>query len=129
MNKAAVFSQSIPVSVARPIKRSDVEAVLKKFLLSIGQPLSNNGVILGHIKLLAKLAASEDYIFLSLTRMDRVDVKTMSEDAVVDAGSLIRELVLELNVLVFGHSKEAVMKVVQKSLADAEFKAHNLFRP
>lgn len=115
MSDASVFSQSRQVVFAKPVTREDLKRLLNTFLLTVGEPLSYNGIILGHIKVMAKLPAGEHYLFLSLTRLDRVDTKTSpafmpTDDANVDS------IDLTVNVMVFGFSRSAIETVVNAAL-------------
>lgn len=118
MNKlddAVVFSKKYNLAFARPVARPVVEKLANCLIQDIGRPLSHKGVILGHIKVLAKLT-EEEFLFLSLTRLDRVDSKTSSRwsAGVDDARNGID---LDINVLVFGHDGMTIEKVVEDSLA------------
>ncbi len=111
MSDATVFSRVQQIDFDRPVATFEAQRLLKGFLVRIGEPLSYHGVILGHIKMLAKMAGENDFLFLSLTRLDEVDVKPSPNWASADAVP-IPSLELILNVLVFGYSREAVAKAV-----------------
>ncbi len=118
MSDATVFSQSRKIAFVKPATMVDLEKLLKEFLLGVGEALSYNGIILGHIKMMAKVPAGGEFLFLSLTRLDQVDIKASSawgqaEDAGVDS------LELTINVLLFGYSKNTVETVVNTALQKA----------
>ncbi len=118
MSDATVFSQSRQIAFSTPAAMVDLERLLKEFLLGVGEALSYNGIILGHIKVMAKIPAGGELLFLSLTRLDQVDSKASpawnrAEDAGVDS------LELTINVLVFGYSRKTVETVVNTALQRA----------
>lgn len=117
MSNATVFSQSRCIIFEEPVTRIEVEGLLKKFMSAVGTPLSYNGVILGHIKVLARITTKTDFLFLSLTRLDHVDSKASPEWSSMDC-SKIYNMELDINVLVFGHSISMVEKVVDTSLQE-----------
>lgn len=111
MSDATVFSQVQRIEFNRPISKLEVEQLLKKFLVGIGEPLAYNGVILGHIKMLARTTIENDFLFLSLTRLNQVDVKPSPNwGSMGDEPSVAMELTI--NVLVFNYSRSIVKKVV-----------------
>lgn len=116
-NNATVFSQVRPVIFAEAITRGGVEELLKKFMSAVGSPLSHNGVILGHIKVSARLATRNDFLFLSLTRLDKVDVKASPQWSSTDCGR-IDHLELDINVLIFGYSISKVETAVDTALQE-----------
>lgn len=119
MSDATVFSQSRSIVFEKPVTRIEVEGLLKNFMSVVGTPLSYNGVILGHIKVLARLTTKEDFLFFSLTRLNHVDVKASPEWSPTDC-STICNMELDINVLVFGHSINMVEKVVDTSLQELQ---------
>ncbi|WP_425058059.1 hypothetical protein SCACP_27040 [Sporomusa carbonis] len=114
MNDATIFSKYYQVVFNEPATKTEIEAILKKILDLIGRPLSRNGIILGHIKLLAKLNSEEEFLFLSLTRLDRIDVKASAQWSCADTRG-IDSIRLNVNVLVFGHSMSDIVEVVNKA--------------
>jgi hypothetical protein len=113
LNDATVFSQVQRINFNKLIARSEAEQVLQNFLIAIGEPLSYNGVILGHIKMLAKATSENDFLFLSLTHLDQVDVKpSPSWAGGSGASELISLIELTINVLVFNYGRATVAKIV-----------------
>lgn len=112
MSEATVFSQSRQLVFEKPVTRADIEKLLMKMMEDIGEPVSYNKVILGHIKVLARFTNEDDYLFLSLTRLNQVDSK-VSPGTFSDS---IDRVNLNINVLVFGYSMETVEKVVTAAL-------------
>lgn len=117
MSEATVFSQVRSLSFAAPLTRIRTEQLLEKFSAALGQPLSSRGIVPGHIKVLAELPASEEFLFLSVTRTDRVDVKR-SADWSNAPTSEIAGLRLNINVLVFGFSLGTVEQVVDTAYGE-----------
>ncbi|SCM79033.1 conserved hypothetical protein [uncultured Sporomusa sp.] len=118
MNKlddAVVFSKKYNIVFARPVVRPVIEKLANCLIQDIGRPLAHKGVIMGHIKVLAKLT-EEEFLFLSLTRMDRVDSKTSSRWP-AEADDSRDGIDLDINVLVFGHDDKTIETVVEDSLA------------
>ncbi|MDR7868519.1 MAG: hypothetical protein RIN56_17110 [Sporomusaceae bacterium] len=118
MSDATVFSQARQITFVRPVTMTDIERLLNEFLLGVGEKLSYNGIILGHIKVMAKRPTGDEFLFLSLTRLDQVDSKaspawSQSADAGVDC------LELTINVLLFGYSRSTVEKAVDIELQKA----------
>lgn len=111
MSDATVFSQVQRIEFNEPISKLEIEQLLKKFLVGIGEPLAYNGVILGHIKMFARTAIENDFLFLSLTRLNQVDVKPSPNWGSMGVESIIA-LELTINVLVFNYSRSIVKKVV-----------------
>lgn len=116
-NNATVYSQLQPIIFAEALTKAEVEELLKKFMSAVGSPLSYNGVILGHIKVSARLATRNDFLFLSLTRLDKVDVKASLQWSNTDGGK-IDHLELDINVLVFGYSISIVETTVDIALQE-----------
>ncbi|QDR81421.1 hypothetical protein [Sporomusa termitida] len=118
MNKltdATVFSKTYTIPFDKELTKPAVEKLVRRLVLDVGSPLSHNGIIVGHIKVLAKLSA-EEFIFVSLTRLDRVDVK-FSAQWPVDAERGFTRFDLDVNVLVFGYEEAAIAKAVDAALA------------
>lgn len=111
MSEATVFSQVQRITFDSPVTKAQAEELLKKFLVTIGEPLAYNKIILGHIKMLAKATSENDFLFLSLTRLDQVDVKP-SPIWANDNFTTVEGLELTINVLVFGYNKALVTKAV-----------------
>ncbi len=111
MSDATVFSQVQQIDFDRPLARSAAEQLLQKFLLTIGEPLSYHGVILGHIKMLAKTTGENNFLFLSLTHLDHVDVKPSPNWGSGDLEP-VNFIELTINVLVFNYSRSTVAKIV-----------------
>ncbi|BBB91815.1 MAG TPA: hypothetical protein PKA28_08385 [Methylomusa anaerophila] len=116
---ATVFSQIYHRVFEKSYTIRETEGLLRDFVGSIGKALSHNEIILGHIKILAKLPepAAEYFITLSLTRLDQIDV-TPSEHWRNGGGVILDSLELYVNVLIFGHTISAVEKVVTETLKD-----------
>lgn len=115
MSDATVFSRSQQLVFEMPVTRIDAENLLQKMLYAIGEQLSYNKIILGHIKVLARVSTEDDYLFLSITRLDCVDVKP-SPNWLRASTSTINGMELDINVLVFGYSLSTVEKVVNAAL-------------
>ncbi|MBU2700972.1 hypothetical protein Ga0466249_002083 [Sporomusaceae bacterium BoRhaA] len=111
MSDATVFSQVQRIEFNRQISKLEVEQLLKKFLVGIGEPLAYNGVILGHIKMFARTTIENDFLFLSLTRLNQVDVKSSPNWGSMGVEPIIA-MELTINVLVFNYSRSIVKKVV-----------------
>jgi len=116
LSDATVFSQTRRVVFAKPVSGIGLEKVLRDFLGALGEPLSYNGVILGHIKVMVRIPASEDLFFLSLTKLDRVDIKTSPTYSRTDDNN-IDSIELTINVLLFGYSRSTVEKTIGAALA------------
>ncbi|CQR75145.1 hypothetical protein SOV_36490 [Sporomusa ovata DSM 2662] len=115
LTDATVFSKTHSISFDKPVTKLHVEKLVKQLIQDIGKPLAHNGIIVGHIKVLANVPG-EEFLFLSLTRLDRLDVKSSSEWQ-SGLSSEFTSVTLDINVLVFGHSKKAVEEIVNESLA------------
>ena len=115
LTDATIFSKAHSISFDKPVTKLNVEKLVKQLIQDIGRPLAHNGIIVGHIKILAKVP-NEEFLFLSLTRLDRLDVKSSSQWQ-TGLSSEFDSVNLDINVLVFGHSKKAVEKIVNDSLA------------
>ncbi|MDT8902576.1 hypothetical protein [Anaeroselena agilis] len=115
MSDAVVFSKTRQVVFAEPLTRRGLEGALIGFLIALGEPLSYEGIILGHIKLLARLPASEAFLFLSLTRLDQVDIKGSPDWEQIDDGG-VGSIDLAINILIFGYSRSTVEKAVDDAV-------------
>ena len=115
-SEATVFSRNQRLVFMEPLTPPAAESLLREFIAAIGRALSRNEVILGHIKVLAKLTGStpEQFLFLSHTRLTQVDVTPSKYWPDGDAG--VRNLDLCVNVLVFGYTMGEVEKVVMAAL-------------
>lgn len=118
-SEATVFSQSRCILFKQTITTLEAEQLLREFITSLGRDLAYNGVILGHIKVLARLwqPAAEPFFFLSLTRLDWVDI-TPSEFWAKQGCVSLDHLELDVNVLVFGYTMSQVEKVINNALRD-----------
>jgi hypothetical protein len=116
-SEATVFSQSRHIIFKEEIDILEAEQLMRELITSIGKELSYNEVILGHIKILAKLLqpVAEHFLFLSLTRLDQVDI-VPSECWPKEGDISLDRLELYVNVLVFGHTMCKVEKVVNDAL-------------
>ncbi|EGO62998.1 hypothetical protein [Acetonema longum] len=114
---ATVFSRSRQVVFDKPIAKAELEELLQQIMNRMGEPLAYNGVILGHIKALARLPEENQYLFLSVTRLDQVDRKVSPEWS--RRQGPIDRMELAVNALVFGHSSSEVEKIVEESLKKA----------
>lgn len=115
LTDATIFSKKYNISFNNSATKQIIEKLVRQLIQDIGRPLSHNGVIVGHIKILAKIA-EEEFLFLSLTKLDRVDVKPSSQWENELFGEF-NTIELDINVLVFGHSKKVIDEVVNDSLA------------
>lgn len=115
LTDAVVFSKTRQVDLAQEVTKPTIERLVRQFIQDIGRPLAHNGIIVGHIKLLVKVS-EEEFLFASITRLDRVDLK-MSSDWAAGLDNKYHQIKLDINVLIFGHSEEAIEKVVEGSLA------------
>lgn len=115
LTDATVFSKTHHVIFEKTVTKPTIEKLVKRLIQDIGRPLSYNGIIVGHIKILAKFS-EEEFQFLSLTKLDRVDVKSSSQWETECSGEF-NSIDLDINVLVFGHSKRVIEEVVNGSLA------------
>ncbi|BBB91112.1 MAG TPA: hypothetical protein PKA28_11135 [Methylomusa anaerophila] len=115
LTDATIFSKFYPIIFEKAVRKADLKPMLSDLIQSIGSPLSHNGVIVGHIKLVAEIL-NEEFLFLSLTRLDQGDV-TVSANW-TDQGDDIVGMVLKINVLVFGHSKNNITEVVGTALRE-----------
>lgn len=63
-SEATIYSQSRYLIFRNNISTLEAERLLRVFVLSIGEELAYNGVILGHIKILAKLLSQIQFLRL-----------------------------------------------------------------
>ncbi|WP_371361914.1 hypothetical protein SRRS_32080 [Sporomusa rhizae] len=115
LTDATIFSKKYSISFNKSATKQIIENLVKQLIQNIGRPLSHNGIIVGHIKILAKFS-EEEFLFLSLTKLDRVDVKPSFQWENELSGEC-NTIELDINVLVFGHSKKVIDEVVDGSLA------------
>lgn len=117
-NEATVFSQHYHISFVRPLQTLEMENLLREFISAIGQSLACEQVILGHIKLLGRLSelAVEHFLFLSLTRLDQINVIPSKCWAHVN-GITLTCLELDINVLIFGHTFSEIETAVNAALS------------
>jgi hypothetical protein len=115
LTDAVVFSKTYHLEFEKAVTKPILERLTTELIQDIGRPLSHNGIIVGHIKVLAKLS-DEEFLFISLTRLDQVDQKMSAHwpDGLADEYSRIK---LDINVLIFGHRKKVIEDVVEGSLA------------
>ena len=111
---ATSFSKFYPIILKRAVTKKNLGEMLKRLIQSIGKPLAHNGVIIGHIKILAEIS-DEEFLFLSLTSLERVNIAA-SSDWTYEGDELIG-LDIKISVLLFGHSKSVVVEVVKVSIA------------
>ncbi|QDR81636.1 hypothetical protein [Sporomusa termitida] len=116
-SEATVFSRNQRIIFAEPLTTPAAESLLQEFIGAIGRALSRNEVILGHIKVLAKLSDSvpEQFLFLSHTRLTQVDI-TPSKYWPNDEEAGVSNMELCVNVLVFGYTMNQVEQVVAEAL-------------
>ena len=117
MNEPTIFSHKRCATFEIPLSRAEAEERLKEFVKAIARPLLYDTVVLGHIKVVARIPGETDFLFLSLTSSDRVDIKTSPSWLSADA-RFISGMEIKINVLVFGYSMTTVTEVVEKSLKD-----------
>lgn len=115
LDGAVVFSRKYHIALLKSLSKQMIENLGRSLIQDLGRPLSHNGIIVGHIKVLAKVA-DEEFLFLSLTRLDQVDCKVSSHwpEELVSEWNAID---LDINVLVFGYDSKTIEKVVENSLA------------
>ena len=111
MSDATVFCQVQRIKFDKPVAKFEAEQLLEKFMVTIGEPLSYNKIILGHIKMLARASNENIFLFLSLTRLDHADVKPSPGWANKNF-TTVDGFELTVNVLVFGYSKAKVTEIV-----------------
>ncbi|SDF00652.1 hypothetical protein [Sporomusa acidovorans] len=115
LTDATVFSETYCIEFEKPVTKPTVEKMVTRLIQAIGRPLAHNEIIVGHIKVLAKL--DEEFMFVSLTRMDRVDIK-LSDKWTTDTVAKFSRVKLDINVLVFGYSKKVIAELVNHSLVN-----------
>jgi hypothetical protein len=116
LSDATVFSETRRVVFAEPVTGAGLAEALHRFMVALGEPLSYKGVILGHIKVMAVIPASGDFLFLSMTRLDRVDTKA-SPTYPQGNHSGIDSVDLTINILLFGCSRGTVERGIDTALA------------
>ncbi|SMC46772.1 hypothetical protein [Sporomusa malonica] len=116
LTDAVVFSKTHHIDFEKAVTKPILERLARQLIQDIGRPLSHNGIIVGHIKVLVKLS-DEEFLFVSITRLDQVDFK-MSSHWTTGLDNKYSSIKLDINVLIFGHSEEAIEKVVDGSLAN-----------
>lgn len=114
---AAIFSRHYRILFEKPMTTAQAEELLRECIMTIGRGVACNNIILGHIKILARLSklAVEHFLFLSLTRLEQVDVIPSNCWRNV-SGIVLDSLELEVNVLVFGHALGEVEAKVGEAL-------------
>ena len=115
LTDATIFSRTYMLSFTEKLGKPAIEAAVKQLISNIGAPLAHNNIIVGHIKLLAKLS-DEEFLFLSLTRLDHVDIKT-SALWQTNLPAETAELQLDVNVLMFGYGRKVIEETVRAALA------------
>lgn len=116
MDKAAVFSKVQRIIFPKPITREKAAQLLQEYVLSVGTKLSYNAIIAGHIKIAAQEAGTDRCLFLSLTRLDQLHMKSSVswESSAIDA---ITEIEMTINAHLFGYEQRAVEQAVRSSLS------------
>jgi hypothetical protein len=114
---ATVFSKRYEFSLEKLMTIPQLEESLRESMAFIGRALACNGVIAGHIKILARLPelAVDRFLFLSLTRLGQIDVAPSKYWSQVSGVSLDR-LELHVNVLIFGYTFSQIEAVVNDAL-------------
>jgi hypothetical protein len=115
LTDALVYSKTHHIVFGKAVTKPGIEKLVKQLIQDIGRPLSHNGIIVGHIKVLAKLP-DEEFIFVSLTRLDRVDVRFSTQWA-TDLVNEFNSINLDINVLIFGYNDAVIAEAVDGSLA------------
>lgn len=118
MNTAAtVFSKHYELALQKLMTIPQIEESLREATATIGKALANDGIILGHIKILARLPdlAVDRFLFLSLTRLDQIDI-TPSKYWSQVGGVNLERLELHVNVLIFGYTFSQIEAVVNDVL-------------
>lgn len=115
MDKATAFSCREEVLFPTPLDGAAAEAKLRQFVISIGAQLACGGIILGHIKILAKITEGEKFLFLSMTRLGEVDVKHSLEGGFGSIGRCSR-MEVTINVLIIGRSIAEIEKAVGSAM-------------
>lgn len=115
LSDATVFSKKQQLFLDSPATKQRIAQLAKQLIQDIGEPLSHNGIIVGHIKILVKLT-EEEFLFLSLTKLDQVDIKQSSQWQ-NEVAAACNSINLDVNVLVFGYSYKVIEEVVRAALA------------
>lgn len=117
MTDAAIFSRHYRVFFEKSMTTLQAEELLRECIMTIGRGVACNNIILGHIKILARLPklAMEHFLFMSLTRLEQMDVIPSKCWRHV-SGVVLDSLELEVNVLVFGHALGEVEATVAEAL-------------
>lgn len=115
LTNAAIFSKTYHIIFEHPVAKAQFEKYIGRLMQDIGRPLAYNGSILGHIKILGKLS-EEEFLFLSLTKLEQVDIKPSSQWT-TRMSDEINSITLDVNVLIFGYSKEIIEEIVNDSIA------------
>ncbi|WP_371371741.1 hypothetical protein [Sporomusa aerivorans] len=116
-NTATVFSKWYDVSLGKIMTTTQTEELLRESIAFIGRALAYNGIILGHIKILARLPEPviDRYLFLSLTRLEQIDI-TPSKYWSKVSGIGLTHIELHVNVLIFGYTFSEVEAVITEAL-------------
>lgn len=115
LTDASIFSKTHHIIFEQPVSKLLVEQLASRLIQDIGRPLSYNGIIVGHIKILVKLS-EEEFLFLSLTKLEQVDIKPSSQWK-SEVATEFNSVNLDINVLVFGYSKKVIEEIVTDALA------------
>jgi hypothetical protein len=110
LDKATVFSCRQEIVFATPLAEAAAETRLRRFLAEIGGQLAFGGIILGHIKLAAKIPGGDNFLFLSMTRADEVDARHSAKGGL--DGGLLAGVELTLNALVVGRGRQEIGEIV-----------------
>lgn len=113
LDDAVIFSKLIPVVFEKPVRKKSFAGMLTRLVKSIGTHLSHNGVIIGHIKLVAELP-DEQFLFLSLTRLEQVDMTASANWGA--EGDEVTRTDLKINILIFGYSESYIAEVADAAL-------------
>ena len=113
--KARVFSNTVRISLKKPLSGDTVAEEMVKLLTHLGQNLNYKGKIIGHIK--AIVEAGEDYIQMSLTSLPDINIKAGSTWYDKRYG----QLSLTVNIIVFGYEKNQLEMLLQEGLRGSIF--------
>lgn len=119
MNKlsdAVIYSKKYAINFKQDLSKVNIEVLFKQLFEQISRPLSHNGIILGHIKLIVSIS-KEEFMFLSVTRLDSVDAKFSSQwqrDSSVTASNIN----LDINVLIYGYKREMIEQKLEDALSN-----------
>lgn len=113
MKDAAVLSRQFNLEFVRPLFGKEVEEGITGILNGIARHLSYRGKILGHIKAFA--ACGENYLRLSLTKPDGIDIKADPAWYQREYGNLS----LTVNIIVFGFSVEQLENILERSFRES----------